>query len=115
MLAKSICEVRERMAVISSVEERMQVSAKEVMAEKESMERQLQSVLIEQLEQLRSKNTIPVWKNIVLWRKTNCSHCILAKDELEAHLSAAPEENQMAELKATITITSLRQEVFEKM
>ena len=41
------------MAVISSAEERMH---KEVMAEKESTEQQLQSVLIE-LEQLQSRNT----------------------------------------------------------
>ena len=48
-LETSIREVRERMAVISSVEERMQASAKEVMAmaEKELMEQQLQSVLVE--------------------------------------------------------------------
>ena len=53
----SICEVWERMAVISSAEERMQgASGKEVMAEKESMEWQLQSVLVE-LEQLQSRNT----------------------------------------------------------
>lgn len=49
----SICEVWERMAVISSAEERM---LKEVMAEKEPMEWQLQSVLVE-LEQLQSRNT----------------------------------------------------------
>ena len=49
----SICEVWERMAVISSAEERMH---KEVMAEKESTEQQLQSVLIE-LEQLQLRNT----------------------------------------------------------
>ena len=48
-LETSIREVRERMAVISSVEESMQASAKEVMAmaEKEPTEQQLQSVLVE--------------------------------------------------------------------
>eukprot|EP00956_Cyclotella_meneghiniana_P045267 scaffold361509_cov70-Cyclotella_meneghiniana.AAC.1 len=89
-LEKSIREVRDRMVVVSSAEERTQKSVEQVTAEKESIKQQLQSVLVE-LEKLQSSN-ISLEEDRVT-TQNELQSLQLAKDELQAHLTAASEEN----------------------
>ena len=82
------------MAVVSSAEERTQKSVEEVTAEKESIEQQLQSVLVE-LEKLQSSNISLEEDRVTTLNELQSLQ--LAKDELQAHLTAASEENHKLE------------------
>ena len=89
-LEKSIREVQDRMVDVSSAEERTQKSVEEVTAEKESIEQQLQSVLVK-LEKLQSSNISLEEDRVTTHNELQSLQ--LAKNGLQAHLTAASEEN----------------------